>query len=188
MKLLLKVFPAGHFVISALFVASAALLIAFAVHDLWRLVGSEVDGAARVQGVLNAIALLTIAVATLELGQTIFEEEVQREAHMAAPTRVRRFLSRFMVVLVVALSIETLVAVFELSRSDPAKLPYAASIGVAAAALLAAWGVFIKLNRSAEELEPEAMEKAKEEDAVVEDADEGSAPAASAPAVPAKKR
>jgi len=172
MKLLLKVFPAGHFVISALFVASAALLIAFAVHDLWRLVGSEVDGAARVQGVLNAIALLTIAVATLELGQTIFEEEVQREAQMAAPTRVRRFLSRFMVVLVVALSIETLVAVFELSRSDPAKLPYAAGIGIAAAALLAAWGVFIKLNRAAEELEPEAMEKAKQEDAVVEEASE----------------
>src|SRR5687768_5540024 len=164
MKLLLKVFPAGHFVISALFVASAALLIAFAVHDLWKLVGSAVDGAARVHGVLNAIALLTIAVATLELGQTILEEEVQREAHMAAPTRVRRFLSRFMVVLVVALSIETLVAVFEFSRSDPALLPYAASIGVMAAALLVSWGAFIWFNRSAELLEPEAMEQAKRED------------------------
>jgi len=172
MKVLLKVFPAGHFIISAMFVVCAALLIAFAVHDLWKLVGSAVDGAGRVHGVLNAIALLTIAVATLELGQTIFEEEVQREAQMAAPTRVRRFLSRFMVVLVVALSIETLVAVFELSRSDPAKLPYAAGIGIAAAALLAAWGVFIKLNRAAEELEPEAMEKAKQEDAVVEEASE----------------
>jgi putative Mn2+ efflux pump MntP len=173
MKLLLKVFPAGHFVISALFVVSAILLMGFAVHDLWKLVGSAVDGAARVQGVLNAIALLTIAVATLELGQTIIEEEVQREAHMAAPTRVRRFLSRFMVVLVVALSIETLVAVFEFSRSEPSHLPYAAAIGIAAAALLAAWGLFIKLNRAAEELEPEAMEKAKEEDAVVEKANEG---------------
>ena len=173
MNLLLKVFPAGHLVISALFVSAAALLIAFAVHDLWTLVGSAQGSAGRVQAVLNAIALLTIAVATLELGQTIFEEEVQREAHMAAPTRVRRFLSRFMVVLVVALSIETLVAVFEFSRTDPSKLPYAATIGVAAAALLAAWGVFIKLNRAAEELEPEAMDKAKEEDAVVEQANEG---------------
>ena len=110
-----------------------------------------------VNQVLNAIALLTVAVAALELAQTIIEEEVQREAHMAAPTRVRRFLSRFMIVLVVALSIETLVAVFEFSRADPALLPYAASIGIAAAAMLAAWGVFIKLNRAAEELEPEAM-------------------------------
>jgi hypothetical protein len=42
-------------------------------------------------------------------------------------------------------------------------------IAVGAAALLAAWGVFIKLNKSAEELEPEAMEDAKSEDQVVEE-------------------
>jgi hypothetical protein len=31
-------------------------------------------------------------------------------------------------------------------------------------ALLAAWGLFIRLNRYAEELEPEAMAEAKQED------------------------
>jgi hypothetical protein len=34
--------------------------------------------------------------------------------------------------------------------------------------LLAAWGIFIRLNKSAEELEPEAMEQAKKEDRKVE--------------------
>jgi hypothetical protein len=174
MKYLMKVFPAGHLVISLLFVLCAGTLVSFALRELWAVLFEvEVNpGAPRVNLILNAIALLTIAVATLELAQTIIEEEVQRAAHMAAPTRVRRFLSRFMVVLVVALSIETLVAVFEFSRSDPSQLPYAAAIGLAAAALLAAWGVFIKLNRAAEELEPEAMAKAKREDAAVEDVNE----------------
>jgi hypothetical protein len=51
-----------------------------------------------------------------------------------------------------------------------ALLPYAASIGVAAAALLVSWGVFVKLNRAAEELEPEAMQDAKDEDVAVENA------------------
>jgi molybdopterin-containing oxidoreductase family iron-sulfur binding subunit len=41
--------------------------------------------------------------------------------------------------------------------------------GVATGVLLAAWGVFIRLNKSAEEIEPEAMERAKEEDRKVED-------------------
>ena len=169
MKYLMKIFPAGHLVISLLFIFCAAVLIVFALVDLWYVLRPvEGGGDVRINGVLNAIAILTVAVATLELGQTIIEEEVQREAHMAAPTRVRRFLSRFMIVLVVALSIETLVSVFEFSRKDPSLLPYAAMIGFAAAAMLAAWGVFIKLNRAAEELEPEAMEKAKEEDAEVE--------------------
>ena len=129
---------------------------------------ATLDGRARFNAVLEAIALLTIAVAALELGQTVLEEEVLRRAQMSAPTRARRFLSRFLIVVVVALSVETLVSVFQFAHSDPARLPEAAWIGIAAAALLAAWGAFVWLNRSAEELEPEAMEHAKREDQQVD--------------------
>ncbi len=108
--------------------------------------------------------LLTIAVASLELGQTILEEEVVRNAHMSAPTRVRRFLSRFLVVIVVSLAIECLVAVFQLTHKDPERLPQAAFVGIAAGVILVAWGAFLQLNRSVEELEPEAMNEAKRED------------------------
>lgn len=83
---------------------------------------------------------------------------------MSAPTRVRRFISRFLVVVVVALAIEALVAAFELVHEDPSKIPHCAALAVGAAALLAAWGVFVRLNTSAEKLEPEAMERAKGED------------------------
>lgn len=166
MKLLLKLFPLGHLAVSLMFIVSGFALIAFAGYELFEAVYPSGDRGVgrRTDGVLNGIALLTIAVAALELGQTIFEEEIQRESHMSAPSRVRRFLSRFLVVLVVALSIETLVAVFRFSRDDPASLPYAAAIGLTAAALLAAWGIFIKLNVGAEQLEPEALAAAKNED------------------------
>ena len=50
------------------------------------------------------------------------------------------------------------------AQDAPKLLPYVASVGFAAAALLVAWGVFIYLNRTAEELEPEAMQQAKRED------------------------
>jgi hypothetical protein len=60
------------------------------------------------------------------------------------------------------------VAVFQFLHDDPTRLPHASAIAVAAAALMAAWGLFVKLNRSAEELEPEAMEDAKSEDQAVE--------------------
>jgi hypothetical protein len=73
-----------------------------------------------------------------------------------------------MVVLVVSLSIETLVLVFRVGHDAPEQLPYAATVGLTAGVLLAAWGVFIKLNRSAEELEPEAMAQAKQEDKKLE--------------------
>ena len=154
-----------------LFIVSAFALIAFAATQMWRAVmpggGETITG--RVEGVLDSIALLTIAVAALELAQTIFEEEILRGEHMSSPSRVRRFLSRFFVVLIVALTIEALVAAFRFCRNDPASLPYAATIGLTAAALLAAGGVFVRLSHSAEMLEPEALAAAKQEDAEVGD-------------------
>jgi hypothetical protein len=177
MSFLLRLFPAGHFVISVLFLLAGAALIALAAVQLWQ--GIQLFESApllpRLNAVLESIAVLTVAVAALELGQTILEEEVHRQAQMSAPTRVRRFLSRFMVVLVVALSIETVVLVFRLSQDAPEMLPYAASVGVAAALLLVAWGLFIHFNRSAEELEPEAMQDAKREDRKIEKSAKGEA-------------
>lgn len=127
---------------------NAFTLIAFAGYELWEAIFPFMERRVeeRLEGVLNSISLLIVAVAALELGQTIVEEEVQRAVHMSAPSRVRRFLSRFLVVLIVALSIEALIATFRFSRDDPSSLPYAASVGLMAAGLLAAWGVFIKLN------------------------------------------
>ena len=177
MKLLHRLFTAGHFVISLLFLVAGIALIGTALMQLWTgLQPFESAGLlSRLNAVLESIAILTVAVAALELGQTILEEEVHREAQMSAPTRVRRFLSRFMVVLVVALSIETLVLVFRLSQDQPESLPYAATVGIAAAFLLVAWGLFIRLNRAAEELEPEAMQAAKREDRKIEKSAKGEA-------------
>jgi len=175
MNFLHRLFPAGHFVISLLFLAGAVALIGVAAVQLWQGIQlfDELPIAQRLNAVLESIAVLTVAVAALELGQTILEEEVQREAHMSAPTRVRRFLSRFMVVLVVALSIETVVVTFRLSHDSPEHLPYAAAIGATAALLLAAWGVFVWLNRAAEQLEPEAMQEAKREDRKIDKESKG---------------
>jgi hypothetical protein len=172
MKIIHKIFPIGHFVISLMFICCALALIGFAGFELWQGIQpvSVFSVQQRLKAILESIALLTIAVAALELGQTIIEEEVQRQAQMSAPTRVRRFLSRFMIVLVVALSIESLVAVFEFSHEAPPHLPYAATIGLTAAALLVAWGLFVWLNQSAEQLEPEALKEAQQEDAKVVEA------------------
>ena len=177
MSILLRLFPVGHFVISVLFLLAGAALIVLAAVQLWQ--GVQLFETAglfeRLNSVLESIAVLTVAVAALELGQTILEEEVHRQAQMSAPTRVRRFLSRFMVVLVVALSIETVVLVMRVGRDAPEDLPYAASVGIATALLLAAWGLFIRLNRAAEELEPEAMQAAKREDRKIEKSAKGEA-------------
>lgn len=170
MKVIRKVFVLGYSGVIFLFICCALSLIFFAVLELWHGVNPTVAllPKERFNAILESIGLLTIAVVALELGQTILEEEVQREVQVSAPTRVRRFLSRFMVVVIVALSIETLVAVFQFAHGDASRLIQAAAVGIATGVLLGAWGLFIKMNKSAEELEPEAMAEAKSEDRKVQ--------------------
>jgi hypothetical protein len=163
LKILMRAISLIHAVMAALFVCAAVLLILMAVHMAWSSVATGIREAES-QKIIEAIGLLAAAVVALQIAQTVAEEEVVRAAHVSGPTRVRRFLSRFLVVLVVALAIEGLVATFRGVHDNLAQLPYAASIVAATAMLLAGWGLFIRLNVPAEELEPEAMEEAKRED------------------------
>jgi hypothetical protein len=166
MKLLIRFFSASHAAISVLFVCVALMLVVVAVKTGWGAVNADLRAAA--EAIIEAIGLLAVAVVSLQIAQTIMEEEVIREAQVSAPTRVRRYLSRFLVVVVVALAVEGLVATFKALHEKPELLPHAAAILVSVGLLLAGWGAFIWFNRVAEDLEPEAMEQAKKEDRKLE--------------------
>jgi hypothetical protein len=163
MKNVLRLISIIHGLMALLFACAAIILIVIAARLGWTALVGAFDRSAA-QTVIEAVGLLAAAVVALQISQTIVEEEVIRDAHISAPTRVRRFLSRFLVVLIVALAIEGLVATFKSNHEDVSQLPYAASLLASVGLLLAGWGVFIRLNRYAEELEPEAMAAAKDED------------------------
>lgn len=161
MAWLMRLFAVIYSAISIFFAAAAVVLVFRAVVTLW---DAAIQSPTQVSQVIESIGILAIALVALEIAQTVMEEEVVRRSQVSAPTRVRRYLSRFLVVVVVALAIKYLVAVVRFLEADPRLLWNASSIGVATAALLAAWGVFIRLNRAAEDVEPEAMADAKRED------------------------
>lgn len=170
MKAISKFFELGYILIVVLFFACGIGLIFLAGVEIWSALSPSADTPARDRFdlILECIGMLTISVAALGLGQTVLEEEIQREANISSPTRVRRFLSRFLIVVVVSLSVECLIGVFQYVHGSPQYLPHAASIGVAAAALLATWGLFVRMNTSAEELEPHAMHDVQAEDKEIE--------------------
>src|SRR4051812_21473881 len=167
MKAVLGVIATIHGFMAVLFGWASLSLIVIAIRVAAAALSGDLDRSAA-QGVIEAVGLLAAAVVSLQIAQTIAEEEVIREAHVSAPTRVRRFLSRFMVVIVVALSIEGLIGTFKALHEDPELLYQPALLIAAVGLLLAGWGAFIWFNRTAEELEPEAMEQAKEEDQKLE--------------------
>ena len=166
MKAILPLFTLAYATVALLFGIAAIALMGFALMELWDAVapGEGQPLAMRAAMAIESIGLLAVALVALEMAQTVVEEEVVRRIHVSAPTRVRRYLSRFLVVVVVALAIESLVAVVQALHDRPETLPHAASVAVGAAALLAAWGAFVRLNRAVEELEPEGIAEARGED------------------------
>lgn len=169
MRLLQRLFGAGYVAVSLFFFVCGVVLVLMAAWEIWLALAPTAAEHAqpRFVKVLESVGLLTIAVAAFELGQTVLEEEVQREASVGTPTRARRFLSRFLIVVVVSLSIECLVSAFQSLHGRPELLPHAGVIGLCAAVLLLAWGAFVRLNIPAEHLEPQAMQEAQAEDVKV---------------------
>ncbi len=169
MKFVIPLLTVVYAAIALVFGVGSLCLLGLAAMQLWHAVGPGGGAvAARAALAIESIGLITVSLMSLEMAQTVVEEEVVRRVHVSAPTRVRRYLSRFLVVVVVALSIESLVGVVEALHGDPGDLPRAASVAVGAAALLAAWGVFIRLNKTVEELEPEGIREAQREDVNVQ--------------------
>jgi len=99
MKALTRLFRTIHGLMAFLFACGALILIIIAARMGWLAFVDGLDRAAA-QGIIEAIGLLAAAVVALQIAETIFEEEVIRDADISAPTRVRRFPSRFFVVVV----------------------------------------------------------------------------------------
>ena len=168
MRLLIPLLTLLYSAIALVFGLASICLLVLAVLELWQAISGSSEVSSRAAAAIESIGLITVSLMALEMAQTVVEEEVVRRVHVSAPTRVRRYISRFLVVVVVALSIESLVGVVEALHENPADLPKAAAVALGAAALLAAWGVFVRLNRSVEELEPEGLGEAKREDTKVQ--------------------
>lgn len=164
MKTIHSLFTVVHAAMALVFAFVSLGLLGLALSKGWHALWDWGEGTTL--QLVEAMGVLASAVVALQISQTVVEEEVVRDASIAGPTRVRRFLSRFLVVVIVALSIEALIATFK-AQEQPDQLVYAAAVMAGVGVMLFGWGMFVHLNRSAEELEPEAMEEAKSEDSEV---------------------
>lgn len=166
MKFAHAIFVFTHCLMAALFTLCAFALLWIASSKGWEAFQNGLSPNEMFK-VVEALGVLAASVVALQIAQTILEEEVVRDTHISGPTRVRRFLSRFLVVLVIALAVEALITIFKASEDH--NLMLNASILIAAIGiLLAGWALFVRMNTEAEKLEPEAMEEAKSEDTKVQ--------------------
>jgi hypothetical protein len=98
---------------------------------------------------LDGIGLVIIAVAVADVGKFLFEEEVIADRELRRPAEARGSLTKFMTIIIVALSLESLVLITKAARDKPADILFPSLLMLVAVAALVGLGLFQKLSQHA---------------------------------------
>jgi len=108
------------------------------------------DKAFSLETVFKPIIALTLGLAVYDLGKTILDEEVLPSTQHKSEGFNAKTLLKFSVSIIIALLIESLLAVFKISLNDYKDLPYAAMLIGSISVLILVFAVFIYLTRKSE--------------------------------------
>ena len=92
---------------------------------------------------------VVIAVAVADVGKFLFEEEVVADREMRRPAEARGSLTKFMSIMIVALSLEALVLIAKTTRETIAEIVYPALLVLLAVLALVGLGLFQRLSQHA---------------------------------------
>ena len=125
----------------ALFLLAAGLVVV-AAQETW----TALPGPDSLAEILRSIGLLTIAVAVFEVGKFLVEEELIRERELRSITDVRLSLTKFFTIVVIVLSLEGIVLVFEVKLEELDRLIYPTALMAVAILALVGLGLFRRLT------------------------------------------
>jgi hypothetical protein len=134
------------FVLVAL--ALFALAISLVIAGAWQLVRGAFGGAVGIYSLMNGVGFLIVSLAIVDVAKFVVEENVVREREMRQPAEALRSLTKFMTIIIIALSLEGVVGIFEAGREKNfAQLVYPAIVMAAAVFALIGLGLFQFLSR-----------------------------------------
>ena len=134
------------FVLVAL--ALFALAISLLISGSWQLVRGALGGEIGIYHLMNGVGLLIVSLATADVAKFVVEENVVRDREMRSPAEALRSLTKFMTIIIIALSLEGVVGIFEAGREKNfAEMVYPTFVVGAAIFALIGLGAFQFLSR-----------------------------------------
>ena len=134
-------------------VASLSLLgisLAMLAYALWEVYTAVHAGERIIDNMLNAIGLIVIAVAGFDVSKYLMEEEVLRDRELRSAREARQTLTKFLVIIIIAVSLEALVFVFRAGSKNVADLLYPTLLIGASAFLVITLGLYQRLSTDVE--------------------------------------
>lgn len=105
--------------------------------------------------VLHYVSAIIIAAAIIDVAQYMMEEEVFLNKELRDPEEARKTITKIIVIITIAVSIEGLVFIFKAGTQDLTLLLYPSLLIAASAILIVALGVYQKLSTTVETVEKE---------------------------------
>lgn len=102
---------------------------------------------------LKSVGAVIIATAILDVAGYIFEEEVLKNKELRDPEEARKTITKIIVIITIAVSIEGLVYIFKAGTHDIKLLIYPAFLIISSAVLIVSLGLYQKLSSSIEKIE-----------------------------------
>ncbi|WP_227842490.1 general glycosylation pathway protein [Halomonas sediminis] len=119
-------------------------MMGVALWDIWL---SLHEKTLLIAALLNAIGLIVIGMAVFDVSKFLLEEEVFSSSATKSPEKQREALLKFLVIIAIAISLESLVFIFDAGSKDITTLIYPTFLLIAAILLVVGLGVYQKLTR-----------------------------------------
>lgn len=130
--------------------ALMALAFGFVAYAGWSVYRGATGQEALLGAMLHAVGLVIIALAVSDVGKFLLEEELDSERQLETTGEVRRTLTKFIAIIIIAASLEALVFLFEAGRERIDLLLYPSLLLIAVAVLVAVLGLYQRLASAVE--------------------------------------
>jgi hypothetical protein len=148
----------------ALYLAVSAILLLSALcvmgASVWNAAQAVWAGESAVSALLDTIALTVLALAVLDVSKYLLDEEVIRSRELRATSEARAALTKFLTIIIIAVSLEAVVLIFDASKQGrPDAVLYPSLLLISTVLIVLSLGLYQWLSARTERLTHERPKK-----------------------------
>ena len=152
-KLFNLIFSGVHLFAALILITLSLIIMGWSVYDVISSIGEATEF---IPLMLQSVGAIIISAAIIDVAQYMMEEEVFLNKELRDPEEARRTITKIIVIITIAVSIEGLVYIFKAGTNDLTLLLYPALLILVSALLIVALGVYQKLSATIEKVEKES--------------------------------
>ncbi|GJQ58991.1 MAG: hypothetical protein D8M57_02600 [Candidatus Scalindua sp. AMX11] len=141
------IFSGVHLFAALILIALSLIIMGWSVYEV---ISSIKEEAGFIPLMLQSVGAIIISAAIIDVAQYMMEEEVFKNKELRDPVEARRTITKILVIITIAVSIEGLVYIFKAGTKDLTLLLYPAVLILVSAILIVALGLYQKLSATIE--------------------------------------